>query len=71
MTDIFLGVLFTAVGVAGIAFLRPGLRQTQQWIDRSPHLEWRPPLWIHGAGWMVTALAFIALGMWRIVEGIM
>jgi len=70
MSDLLFGVLSIGIGVALIAFLRPGLRQTQQWLDRSPHLEWRPPLWLHGAGWVVTALGFIALGIWEIVEGI-
>jgi hypothetical protein len=71
MSELFLGgVLSIAIGLAGIAFLRPGLRQTQQWLDRWPHPGWRPPLWLHGAGWTVTALGFIALGIWSIVEAV-
>jgi hypothetical protein len=70
MSDVLLGVLSVAVGVAGIAFLRPGLRQTEQWLNRQKHLEWRPPLWLHGAGWAFAALAFIAFGIWEIVEGV-
>jgi hypothetical protein len=70
MTGVFLGILSIAVGVAMIAFLGPGLRRTAQWQNRWPDIGWRFPLWLHGVGWTVTALGFLAFGIWRIVEGI-
>jgi len=70
MGDIFWGVFGVVVGVAMIAVRRTGLRQTQQWYDRWWHFGWRPPLWSYDVFWTTGALAFIAIGIWWIVEGI-
>jgi hypothetical protein len=70
MSELVLGVISVAVGMAMIRLRRWNLRQTEQWLNRQRHIEWRFPLWLHDLGLTVTALGFIALGIWWIVEGV-